>query len=50
MIRTVRDLIAELQLHPLNCDVVVTYSPTVSYPVLGVLEHHAELGERGLLR
>lgn len=38
MIRTVRDLIAELQLHSLDCDVVIAISPTVSYPILGVLE------------
>lgn len=37
-IRTVRDLIVELQMHSLDCDVVVASSPTASYPILGVLE------------
>jgi hypothetical protein len=37
-IRTVRDLITELQRHSLDLDVVVVSSPTATYPILGVLE------------
>jgi len=42
-IRTVRDLIVELQQHSLDCDVVVVSSPTSSYPILGVLEKNGRV-------
>lgn len=37
-IRTVRDLISELQQHSLDCEVGIPVSPEVTHRILGVLE------------
>lgn len=37
-IRTVRDLIAELQAHSLDLEVGIPLSPTITHRILGVLE------------
>lgn len=42
-IRTVRDLIVELQNHSLDLDVAVISSPFESYPILGVLEKNGRV-------
>jgi hypothetical protein len=42
-IRTVRDLIVELNHHLLDLEVVVVSSPTESYPILGVLEKNGRV-------
>ena len=40
-IRTVRDLIDELQAHSLDCEVVIVESPSVSRRIIGVLEKNS---------